>query len=111
MFTLKVLNELVIGTILVLLGMIILISISNGVGNFLSQFKIPIIIVFLIHIFIIIGCLYILRTSLSKIVLDKEMFNSIFVLAGPMITAASFYFSPFVKKAARKMLKDNVVKI
>ena len=107
----KIFEELFIGTILVLLGMIILISISNGVGNFLSQFNIPIIVVFLIHIFIIIGCLYILRLYLCKIVLDKEMFNSIFVLAGPMITAASFYFSPHVKKSARKMLKENIVNI
>jgi hypothetical protein len=111
MLALKVFKELFIGTILVLLGMIILISISNGVGIFLSKFKIPIIIVFLIHIFIIIGCLYILRISISKIIIDKEMFNSIFVLVGPIITAASFYFSPFVKKAAKKILKENVIKI
>ena len=39
------------------------------------------------------------------------MFNSIFVLVGPIITAASFYFSPFVKKAAKKILKENVIKI
>jgi hypothetical protein len=91
--------------------MILIVTISNGVGNFLSKFKCPILIVFLIHVFIIIGCVYILRISLAKIILDKEMISSIFVLVGPTLAGASFYFSPFVKKAARKILKDNIVKI
>ncbi len=104
MLNILFIKELFLGTIILLLGLIIIITISNGLGNFLLQFKIPGIIILLIHLFIIIIGLYDIRSILKKYISNVELFYTIFVLAGPILVATSFYFSPIITNMARTFM-------
>ncbi len=111
MLNILFIKELFIGTIILLLGLLIVITISNGIGNFLIKFKVPGIIIILIHLFIIITGLYYIRSVLIKKISNKELFNSVLVLAGPTLAAASFYFSPIIKNTTRTILYYPSAKI
>ena len=98
-------KDLFIGTIIFLVSLVSAIIISNGICKFLENFKVPLLILLLIHLFIIIGCLYILRYYLAQIIKDKELFNSINMLGGPTLGAVSFYFSPVIKSISQDLFK------
>ncbi len=100
-------KELILGSIFTLFGMMFIATIGNGVGKLLTNFKLPELVIVLIHIFIIIGGIYLLRIQIAKIITNKELLNSILTLAGPSFAAASFYFSPYVKNIANSILKNT----
>lgn len=50
-----------------------------------------------------------IRINVKKVVLDKDVFDSLTSLIGPTIAAASFYYSPFIKDIAKEFLDKPMV--
>jgi hypothetical protein len=95
-------QDLFLGTLLFLVIMLLFVIITNSICRFLESFKIPITILLFIQLFLIISFLYILRYYLGLIVEDRELFNSITSLAGPVFAITSLYFSPVLKSFSSK---------
>lgn len=98
MLNLQTIKELYISTIVLLISLIFAIIIINKLSNLLINFKIPYLFVFTIHVFLIVGFVYLLRLKLQKMILNKDILSSTMTIAGPLIGSASLYFSDYIKK-------------
>ncbi len=94
--------ELVAGTIFVLFGLIIIVSISNNITNLFSRIRFPATVLVFVHLLIVIGFYIMLRSVLSKFMMNKEILDGILLLAGPILLASSLYLSPYVKQLSRR---------
>jgi hypothetical protein len=104
MLDMRSMFELVAGTVLVLFGLIIIVSISNNLTNLFSKIRFPATILVFIHLLIVIGFYIMLRSVLSKFMMNKEILDGILLLAGPILLASSLYLYPYVKQLSRRHL-------
>lgn len=107
MATIETVKDLFIGIFILLISLTLVIIIINNLSNLLINIKTPFLIVFILHVFLIIGFIYLLRINMQKIIKDKELFSSIMTLAGPTL-AASLYFSQYIKGFATKWNNKNL---
>ncbi len=102
MLDMRSMFELVAGTIFVLFGLIIIVSISNNITNLFSRIRFPATVLVFVHLLIVIGFYIMLRSVLSKFMMNKEILDGILLLAGPILLASSLYLSPYVKQLSRR---------
>ena len=95
-------KDLFIGTLICLISMLLIIILSNNAANLLKKIGLHSFFILFVHLLIIIGFVYVVRHSLTHIINDKELFNSIIILTGSTIGATSLYFSPVLKDFALK---------
>ena len=103
-FNFKFFQDLIVGNFTFLVTMLLLVIVSNRICKLLENIRIPLMILLFIQLLLIIGFLYILRYYLGKMITDKELFNSILSLAGPIIAVTSLYFSPILKSINNSLL-------
>ena len=103
-------KELFFGTLIFLISIIFITILSNIFSNFLLNLKlnIPELIILFIQLFIVISGVYFLRYYLKKIIKNKELFDSIFMLAGPIFSSASLFFSPIIQNIAHHYLNSYI---
>ncbi len=102
---LNIAKEIFIGIFLIIFGVLLSVTIANAFSNVLKKY-INKYILFILHIFIIVGFIMLLRINVKKVIINKDVFDSIVSTIGPIIGGVSFYFSPFVKSLARELLQE-----
>jgi hypothetical protein len=95
----RLLYELLIGVIIVLFGLMFIVMVSNKLIKYSEKFyKTNEFINIIIHLCIIVFFLMILRYIVSIFVKNKELYNALLSIAGPIIGGASIYLSLYVGK-------------
>ena len=99
--SLRLLYELFIGVVIVLFGLTFIVMFSNKIIGYKEKiYKGNEYINITLHLCIVVFLLMILRYITSIFVKNKDLFNALFSIAGPIIGAASVYLSVSVKKIA-----------
>ncbi len=104
MFNVRDLFDVFAGTLLVLFGLIIIVSISNNLTNLVSRIRFPATLLVFIHLLIVLGFYLMLRSMLKQIIVNKEILDGVLLFAGPVLLASSLYLSPYVKQLSRRHL-------
>lgn len=101
----KDIKDLLLGTLLLLFGLMLIVIISNNICKFIEKFvKIPNVIILIIHILLITGLITIFRTKLNMYILNKDIYSGVLTLAGPIVGSTSVYIAPIIKKYGEKFL-------
>lgn len=109
---LEISKQIFIGIFLIVIGVLLSVTIANAFSNVLKK-HINKYILFILHVFVIIGFIMLLRINVKKVITNKDVFDTLTSLIGPVIGGVSFYYSPFVKSLARELLKEpdpNMIK-
>ena len=87
--------ELVIGTFIFLISVVICVIISNkitSIFNSTTSRNINLLLLVL-HLIIIVAFVMVIRSFFYKYIKNKDILNSIFTLTGPIIGLSSLYMS------------------
>ncbi len=95
--------DLILGMIFLLLGLMLIVLISNKVCKVIDNGHIHRIFILVIHLILIAGMLVYLRKLLNKYITNVNIMNGILPLAGPIIGATSNYIVPIIKDLIKNL--------
>ena len=96
--------NLILGIIFLLLGLMLIVLLSNKICKIIDNNCIPRIFILIIHLILIASMIIILRQALNKYITNANIMNGILPLAGPIIGATSNYIVPIIKDLIKNLI-------
>jgi hypothetical protein len=94
----KILVQLIIGILTSIFVTILICCTANNITTFLNRFLYNFqTLLVVIHLSIIVIAVMAFRLILNTFITDTDVFDTIFCIIGPTITATSIFFIPYVK--------------
>jgi len=95
--------DLILGMIFLLLGLMLIVLISNKICKIIDNGHIHRIFILVIHLILIASMIIFLRKLLNKYITNVNIMNGILPLAGTIIGATSNYIVPIIKDLIKNM--------
>ena len=94
----SIMVQLIIGILTSIFITILICCTANNITAFLNKFLYDYqTILIIIHLSMIVVAVMAFRLILNMVITDQDVFQTIFCIIGPTITATSAFFIPYVK--------------